>query len=336
MHQFIDRQTEEIKNEKFYGDKVIKFIYSHARENPSVMYNLLNSRRLCKLLGFFYFDSFIGSKIVRTKEFMEKIGIDYSECLEDPYLLDTPRKIFERKICYWENRPMPDDEGIVVAPSDSRILIGSLNEISLFQIKEKFFQYEELIGIDKKDWLEAFRNGDFAIFRLTPDKYHYNHMPASGIVLDIYEIQGGYHTCHPEITITLCNPYSKNKRVITIFDTDVENGSHVGLVAMIEVVALLIGDIVQCYSEIKYDNPQKIRKGMFLKRGQPKSLFRPGSSTIILLFQRDMVAFSSDLINNIFNNEAKSVFSRALGSPFVETDVKVRSPIGTAIKRKKK
>ncbi len=335
MHQFIDRQTTEIKDEAFYGDRVIKFIYSKARETPSVMYNILNSRRLCKFLGFFYFDSFIGSKITRTKEFMEKIGIDYSECLENPYLLDTPRKIFERKICYWEKRPMPDDEGIVVSPCDSRVLVGSLMRISLIQIKDKFFQYEELIGADKKDWFDAFRDGDFAIFRLTPDKYHYNHMPVSGVVLDIYEIEGGYHSCNPEVTITLCNPYSKNKRVITIFDTDIENGSHVGLVAMIEIVALLIGDIVQCYSDERYDNPQKIKKGIFLKKGQPKSLFRPGSSTVILLFQRDRVAFSSDLIKNIFNNEAKSVFSKAFNMPFVETDVKVRSPIGTAINRKK-
>ena len=32
------------------------------------------------------------------------------------------------------------------------------------------------------------------------------------------------------------------------FDTDIPGGSHVGFVAMIEVVALMIGDIVQCYS----------------------------------------------------------------------------------------
>jgi hypothetical protein len=31
-------------------------------------------------------------------------------------------------------------------------------------------------------WLPAFDRGDFAIFRLTPDKYHYNHVPVSGEV----------------------------------------------------------------------------------------------------------------------------------------------------------
>jgi phosphatidylserine decarboxylase len=44
----------------------------------------------------------------------------------------------------------------------------------------------------------------------------------------------------------MVRPYSKNKRVVTIIDTDVEGGTGIGLVAMIEVVALMIGDIVQC------------------------------------------------------------------------------------------
>ena len=48
---------------------------------------------------------------------------------------------------------------------------------------------------------------------------------------------------------------------------------------MIEVVALMIGDVVQAYSETQYDNPKQIISGMFLKKGAPKSLYRPGSGT---------------------------------------------------------
>ncbi|MCX7966616.1 MAG: phosphatidylserine decarboxylase [Syntrophorhabdaceae bacterium] len=332
MHQFIDRHTQEIKKETLYGDKVIKFLYSRAREGSSLIYKMLNSKRLCSILGFIYYDSFIGSKITRTKAFMDKIGIDYTECLEPPESLDTPRKIFERKIRYWEVRPMSDDVDTVVAPSDSKVYVGRSNEPGIFYIKDKFFQYEELIGVDKKRWIKAFKDGNFAIFRLTPDKYHYNHLPVSGIVKDFYCIEGGYHSCHPEVLVTICSPYSKNRRFITILDTDVEGGTHVGLVAMIEVVALLIGDVVQCYSAEKYENRQRITKGMFLKKGQPKSLFRPGSSTVILLFQRDMVAFSSDIIENNSRDDVVSVYSRALGIPVVETDVKVRSLIGRATK----
>ncbi len=43
--------------------------------------------------------------------------------------------------------------------------------------------------------------------------------------------------------LSLASPYSKNKRILTIIDTDVPGATGVGLIAMIEVVALMIGDI---------------------------------------------------------------------------------------------
>ena len=50
----------------------------------------------------------------------------------------------------------------------------------------------------------------------------------------------------------MVTPYSKNRRHVTLIDTDVPGGSQVGMVAMVEVTALMIGDIVQCYSDEKY------------------------------------------------------------------------------------
>ena len=65
---------------------------------------------------------------------------------------------------------------------------------------------------------------------------------------------------------------------------------------------------------------------MFLKRGQPKSLFRPGSSTVVLLFQKDRVVFDDDIIRNQ-NCQAQTRFSLGFGRPLVETEVWVRSGI---------
>jgi len=67
---------------------------------------------------------------------------------------------------------------------------------------------------------------------------------------------------------------------------------------MIEVVALMVGNITQCYSEVKYKQPQQILPGMFLKVGQPKSVFRPGSSTVVMLLQAGRVQFAPDLLYN--------------------------------------
>ena len=198
-------------------------------------------------------------------------------------------------------------------------------------IKDKFFDYEEMLGSDKRTWLSAFLLGDFAIFRLTPDKYHYNHTPVAGKVIDFYQIPGTYHACNPHAVVSVVTPYSKNKRVVTVMDTDVAGGTRVGLVAMIEVVALMVGDIVQCYSDKKYDNPVSAGTGLFVRKGLPKSLFRPGSSTVVLIFQKDRVRFADDIAANMFSPDAESVFSRGFGKSLVETEVRVRSYIAGAV-----
>ncbi|MEZ4526576.1 MAG: phosphatidylserine decarboxylase [Desulfobacterales bacterium] len=97
---------------------------------------------------------------------------------------------------------------------------------------------------------------------------------------------------------------------------------------MIEIAALMIGDIVQCYSEREYDSPRPAGKGMFVKKGQPKSLYRPGSSTDVLIFQKNRVAFSPDIVRNSFRTDAQTRFSEGFGRSLVETEVALRSEIG--------
>ena len=261
---------------------------------------------------------------------LRRWGVDVSECLDEPTELDTPHKLFTRKIKYWECRPMPQDQPVVVSPADSRMLLGSFETDSLLFIKEKFFEFNELLGEERPLWRDCFHGGDFAVFRLTPDKYHYNHTPVAGRVLDIYEVSGDYHSCNPQAVVNLVTPYSKNKRVVSILDTDLPGGTGVGLVAMVEVVALMVGDIVQCYSSRNYDYPVPVKPGIFLEKGQPKSLFRPGSSTVILIFEPGRVIFDRDLLDNQFAMGVASRFSQGFGRPLVETDLQVRARIGQA------
>lgn len=326
-HQYVDRQTASVKTERLYGDCMLNLLFSGARENPTALTRALSSGRISRLLGFINYDLELTGRITPARGFMEGIGIDPEECLDDPASLDTLRKVFERRIRYWEKRPMPQKEGIVVSPADARVLFGSFSRTSELFIKNKFFDFIELLGTGKSEWIAAFTGGDFAVFRLTPDKYHYNHCPVSGEVVDIYEIEGAYYPCNPGVVVRVVTPHSKNKRVVTIIDTGVEGGSRIGLVAMVEVVALMIGDIVQCYSDSFYDEPRRVEKGMFLKIGQPKSLYRPGSSTDVLIFQRDKLCFDEDLIANMFLCNVQSRFSSGFGRPLAETEVTVRSRI---------
>jgi phosphatidylserine decarboxylase len=329
-HQFIDRETSSIRTEKFYGDWLVRFLYDSARENASFLFKASTSARASALLGYLNFDLPFGNGLFGMRRFCRSMGVDLSECVDAPESLTTPRKIFERKIRYWETRPQEEDSRAVVSPADSRMVVGSLEKISSLYIKDKFFSLGELLGLDKGVWLESFTSADFAIFRLTPDKYHYNHTPVAGLIEDYYEIPGAFHSCNPDSVVALATPYSKNRRFVTILDTDVPGGTAVGLVAVIEVVALMIGNVVQCYSESRYDDPKGMEIGMFMEKGRPKSLFRPGSSTDVVLFQRGRIDFAGDIVRNMNRCDVESRFSRGFGKSLTETDVKVRTTIAHA------
>jgi Phosphatidylserine decarboxylase len=333
-HQYIERNTRQINTEKLYGDQAVQFLYSNIREQSPWLFRKLTSARVSRFLSYINYSGILTQRMKTHLNLQSILNIDSEECVDPPGKMDSLKQIFERKIRYWQCRPMPNDPLAIVSPADSRMLLGAFAETSSLFIKGKFFDYEEMLGLNKKTWLKTFQDGDFAIFRLTPEKYHYNHTPVAGKVLDFYPISGSYHACNPNAVVTEITPYSKNKRIVTIIDTDVEGGTQVGIVAMIEVVALMIGDIVQCYSENEYDKPMSVGTGMFIKKGMPKSLFRPGSSTVVLIFQKDRVKFADDITANMFYPDAESIFSLGFGKSLVETDVRVRSYIGSAYAHK--
>jgi len=329
-HQYIDRKTGQVRTEALKADPVINAIYSPVRENASFLFGLMISARMSSLIGAVSYDLPFFRPLSHAGRFLAAQGIDLGEVAGDPATLDTLRKVFERQIRYEQLRPMPERPDAVVSPADSRLLVGAFSENSALFIKGKFFDFPELMGRDKPQWLDAFAHGSFAVTRLTPDKYHYNHTPVAGQVLDIYEINGHFHSCNPGAVVREVTPYSKNRRVVTIIDTDVPGGTGCGLVCMVEVVAMMIGKIVQCYSEKGYENPRPVVPGLFMEKGCPKSLYRPGSSTTIVIFQKQRICFSKDLLANQVRTGVSSRFSEGFGRPLVETEVTVRSGIGHA------
>jgi phosphatidylserine decarboxylase len=324
-HHYVERSSGRICREKLFGDRLVRFLYHPLRERAPALFRLLTGARCSDALAFFNYDLALAARVSGNRRFLEECGVDPAECLDPPEKLDTARKVFERRIRYWDCRPMPEEPRTVVSPADARVLVGSFAETSQLFLKDKFFSFDELLGCDRRGWRAIFAGGDFAVFRLTPDKYHYNHAPVTGRVVDIYELDGAFHSCNPQAVVTLATPYSKNRRTVTVIDTDVEGGSGVGRVAMIEVVAMMIGEVRQCYSAERYDDPRPLEPGMFLRRGQPKSLYRPGSSTDVLIFEPGRVDFAEDLRRNQQRRDVASRFSSGFGRPLVETDIALRS-----------
>jgi phosphatidylserine decarboxylase len=181
-HQYIDRATGDVRTEKLLGDRFVNLVYSAAREKAPRFFRALVSQRATQLLAGAQYDTSLRLRAARRRSLARYLGIDLSECVDPPETLNSARRIFERRIRYWAVRPMSGDSADIVSPADSRVLIGSLRSSDLLFLKGKFFQYRELLGEDKATWIDSFHNGDVAIFRLTPDKYHHNHTPVAGVV----------------------------------------------------------------------------------------------------------------------------------------------------------
>ncbi len=331
QHQYIERASGLPRDERLLGDGLVGLLYGPLRENAPRMFQALTSSRCSGLLGTVQFETRLGLARRSVRQLMAQWGVRATDLVDSPQSLDTPAKLFMRRIRYWRCRPLDPDPRAVLAPADSRLLLGSLDSDSVLFIKDKFFSFSELVGESKTRWLRAFHGGDFALFRLTPEKYHYTHAPVSGRVVDHYQLDGACHSCNPTAVVDLITPFSKNQRVVTIIDSDVAGGSGVGLVAMIEVVALMVGRVEQRYSERRYEAPGPLSAGMMLRRGQPKAVFLPGSSTVVLLFQPGRVAFDQDLMANQHRPGVQSRFSSGFGRPLVETEVLVRSGIARAL-----
>jgi len=329
QHQYVERQSGRVCDEQLYWDSAVRFLYSSVRENAPRLFAAMTSARMSSFLAFLNYESFVGRSVAGGRRFMGRHGIDFTECVEEGPTPATLSQIFERKIRYWETRPMSKESKHIVAPADSRMVWGGLHWDAPLFIKGKFFELEELLG-GVADW-RRFIDGDWAVFRLTPEKYHYSHSPVAGVVRQFASLDGSCHACNPAAVVEVITPYSKNRRDVTIIDTDIPGGSGVGLVAMVEVAALMIGDIVQCTSVEKYRAPTGMSPGLFLHRGSPKSRYRPGGSTDVLLFERGRIRVSDDLFRAQQRRDVHSRLSLAFGAPLVETEVRVRSTIAQRV-----
>jgi len=320
-HQYIDRLTGKIETEEIMADAALRALY----DNPfcrNALGRLLSGRLSTNLGAWFTFDVPIASH--QIKSFIEKLHVDLSELSDPPSSFITKRDVFVRKIRYETCRRMPNLQAIV-SPADGKVVIGSLDDEALV-VKNRFFSLTELMGDAKK--ASVFQGGDFAVFRLAPPDYHYFHFPVSGRVTDFYELEGKYFSVNPYAVRSIHQVLSSNVRHVTLIDTDIEGGTAVGIVAVIEVGAQVIGKIVSAASEIGYEKPCPVIPGMFVHKGMPKGYFEPGSSTVVILMQQERAEFLPDLLQFQSRTDTSTIYSAtAFGKSMTEVRVQVRDTI---------
>ena len=82
QHQYIDRDTRRVMDERLYGDRVIAYFYSSVREQAPVLFRALSTPHITDLLSLVNYELPGLSRIVGAGRFARDLGVDLSECVE--------------------------------------------------------------------------------------------------------------------------------------------------------------------------------------------------------------------------------------------------------------
>ena len=197
-------------------------------------------------------------------------------------------------------RPMDPDPLVCVAPVDGKVLVlTGIKPETIFRIKRSPFNLRKFLCDDSLT--ERFTNGSMVVCRLCLTDYHHFHFPTSGMPGPAVAIRGKYYAGGPYGVNRLVPFYTQNYRMVTVFKSD-----HFGQMAMIEIGAFTVSSI-----------RQKYQPGVAIGKGSIKGYFELGGSTVVLLFQEDMIEFDEDLLLQSRNG--------------IETYVRLGESIGRAL-----
>ena len=180
-------------------------------------------------------------------------------------------------------RPISANTSEVIAPCDGKLTAYPITADSVFRIKNSVYSISSLL---QDEQLAAdFIDGICLIFRLMPDDYHRFCYIDDGEVISQKTIKGVLHTVRP-IALQRYSIYTQNSREFVVLQT-----KNFGKVVQMEIGALFVGRIVN-----------RRATGSFV-RGEEKGLFEVGGSTIVMLYQKNMVTIEKIIYENTQQNK---------------------------------
>ncbi|OGT51770.1 MAG: phosphatidylserine decarboxylase [Gammaproteobacteria bacterium RIFCSPHIGHO2_12_FULL_42_13] len=185
-----------------------------------------------------------------------------------------------------EVRSIPEGDAII-SPVDGCVSeCGYAAKDQILQAKGAYFSINQLLVGDAA----AFDNGAFLTAYLSPKDYHHFHMPIAGTLVKMIYVPGKLFSVNPYTVNALPGLFSKNERVICIFET------ALGKMVMVAVGAMIVGSVaIEGHGVIAPG--KKITDfdvSMTFARGDRLGHFRLGS-TIILLFEKYKIQWSPEI-----------------------------------------
>ena len=192
-------------------------------------------------------------------------------------------------------RPIDSDDLALCYPVDGAISQqGDIEDGRLIQAKGFDYSLETLLG-GSYNTAKPFQGGKFSCIYLAPKDYHRIHMPMAATLREMIFVPGDLFSVNPLTANNVPNLFSRNERVVAIFDTQ-----H-GPLAMVLVGATIVASIETTWAGT-ITSPRK--KGIFqesypadgadaitFEKGDEMGRFKLGS-TVVSAFSPNMVEFN--------------------------------------------
>lgn len=209
--------------------------------------------------------------------------LNMSEAVEtDPLAYPSMNALFTRALKP-RVRPLPEDKTLLVSPADGVVSeFGSISNTLLLQAKGYRYSHDQLLG-GYAELNRPFNDGLFATIYLSPKDYHRVHMPFTGRLTDMIYIPGRLHSVSLMTTRTIPEIFTKNERLVCLFDTDA------GRLAVVLVGAINVAAIETVWAGLVTPPPGKsitlthYDEPILLERGAELGRFNMGSTVVLLM-----------------------------------------------------
>lgn len=226
--------------------------------------------------------------------FIKSYGINMSEAkFKNASDFKTFNDFFTRELEEGA-RTIGGDESTLCYPVDGAISQqGDIVDGQLIQAKGFNYSVVSLLGGDEKT-AEAFQGGSFSCIYLAPKDYHRIHMPMAATLREMIYVPGELFSVNPLTANNVPNLFSRNERVVAIFDT------AKGKMAMVLVGATIVASIETTWAGtitppagkdiFRWQYPAEGVDAIHFEKGDEMGRFKLGS-TVVTTFEPNMVKF---------------------------------------------
>lgn len=240
------------------------------------------------------------------RKFIRKYNVDMSQALiENPENYPDFHHFFIRELKPGA-RPIAPGEKTIISPVDGKVAqIGIVRKDQLLQAKDFYYDLKSLLGGDET-LASQFYDGSYATFYLAPRDYHRVHMPLAGTLKQSIFIPGKLFSVNRMTSEIIPNLFSRNERLVTIFDT------ASGPMAVILVGAIIVGNIKAVWMKqaARSYGVQSImpETEIHLQKAAELGHFTLGS-TVIVLFGKNRIEWLANI-----QPELCTKFGEAMGT----------------------